>query len=109
MVLVTIRLKSKFPKRRQAATILSIRHLQDKSSIVRKYAIRVLTTLISTHPYSMYGGELNLEDWNARLLTLRTEIEVISIYKYIHLICTISSIYPSECCFRERSRNFCSD
>lgn len=56
--------------------MLAIRHLQDKSSIVRKYAIRVLTILISTHPYSMYGGELNLEDWNSRLVTLRKEIEV---------------------------------
>lgn len=73
---LSCRLKAKFPKRRHAATVLSVRHLQDKSSIVRKYAIRVLTTLISTHPYSMYGGELNLEDWSSRLVTLRTEIEV---------------------------------
>jgi condensin complex subunit 1 len=43
---------------------------------VRKYAIRALTALISTHPYSMYGGELNLEDWNARLEKLKYEIEV---------------------------------
>lgn len=68
--------KSKFPKRRHAATVIAIRHLQDKSAIVRKFAIRMLTTLISTHPYSMYGGELNLEDWNYRLDTLKKEIEV---------------------------------
>lgn len=56
--------------------MIAIRHLQDKSAIVRKFAIRVLTTLISTHPYSMYGGELNLEEWNYRLDTLKKEIEV---------------------------------
>lgn len=70
--------KSKFPKRRHAATVIAIRHLQDKSAIVRKFAIRMLTTLISTHPYSMYGGELNLEDWNYRLDTLKKEIENVS-------------------------------
>ncbi|CAO3636786.1 unnamed protein product [Mucor hiemalis] len=70
--------KSKFPKRRHAATVIAIRHLQDKSAIVRKFAIRVLTTLISTHPYSMYGGELNLEEWNYRLDTLKKEIENVS-------------------------------
>ncbi|OBZ84409.1 Condensin complex subunit 1 [Choanephora cucurbitarum] len=68
-------LKVKFPKRRHAATVLCVRHLQDKSSIVRKYAIRALTTLVSTHPYSMYGGELDLEEWTARLNTLKQETE----------------------------------
>lgn len=53
-----------------------MRHLEDKSSIVRKYAIRVLTRLISTHPYSMYGGELDLKDWEKKLEKIKTEIEV---------------------------------
>lgn len=92
-VLFANRLKAKFPKRRQAATELAIRHLQDKSSIVRKYAIRVLTTLISTHPYIMYGGELNLEEWNSRLLTLRTEIEVY-IYIDIYISYLLYSMSP---------------
>lgn len=69
-------MKAKFPKRRHAATVLCVRHLQDKSSSVRKYAIRALTTLVSTHPYSMYGGELDIEDWNSRLEKLKYEIEV---------------------------------
>ncbi|KAI8389378.1 condensin complex subunit 1 [Blakeslea trispora] len=68
-------LKVKFPKRRHAATVLCVRHLQDKSSIVRKYAIRALTTLVSTHPYSMYGGELDLEEWTTRFNTLKQEID----------------------------------
>ncbi|ORE10875.1 ARM repeat-containing protein [Rhizopus microsporus var. microsporus] len=51
-----------------------MRHLQDKSSTVRKYVIRVLCKLILTHPYSMYGGELNIDDWKKRLETLNHEI-----------------------------------
>ncbi|KAI9263006.1 non-SMC mitotic condensation complex subunit 1-domain-containing protein [Helicostylum pulchrum] len=68
-------LKFKFPKRRDAAAVLAIRHLQDKSSLVRKYAIRLLTVLLSTHPFSLYGGELNLEEWKTRSATLKAEIE----------------------------------
>ncbi|KAI8140581.1 armadillo-type protein [Fennellomyces sp. T-0311] len=68
-------IKTKFPKRRYALCVLSVRHLQDKSSIVRKYAIRVLTKLVVTHPFSMYGGELDLESWQAKLDKLKEEIE----------------------------------
>jgi condensin complex subunit 1 len=69
-------LKSKFPKRRHAAAVLFVRHLQDKSSTVRKYVIRALTSLITTHPYSMYGGELDLEAWQSKLAKLKEELEV---------------------------------
>lgn len=69
-------MKIKYPSRRQTATELAIRHLQDKSSIVRKYAIRLLTVLVTTHLFSLYGGELNLDDWNSRLDTLKTQVEV---------------------------------
>ncbi|KAI9306089.1 non-SMC mitotic condensation complex subunit 1-domain-containing protein [Cunninghamella echinulata] len=68
-------LRIKFPKRRQALCILAVRHLEDKSSIVRKYAVRTLTKLISTHPYDMYGGELALEDWQKRLNKLNEELQ----------------------------------
>ena len=55
---------------------MAVRHLQDKSSIVRKYAIRVLTKLTMTHPFSMYGGELDLESWQAKLDKIKEEIAV---------------------------------
>ncbi|KAL0080987.1 non-SMC mitotic condensation complex subunit 1-domain-containing protein [Phycomyces blakesleeanus] len=67
-------LRTKFPKRRHTLGILALRHLEDKSSSVRKYAIRVLTKLIATHPYSIYGGELDLEDWKQKLKKLKAEI-----------------------------------
>lgn len=56
--------------------MLCVRHLQDKSSTVRKYVIRALTSLITTHPYSMYGGELDLKDWQSKLAKLKEELEV---------------------------------
>ncbi|ORZ04942.1 non-SMC mitotic condensation complex subunit 1-domain-containing protein [Absidia repens] len=68
-------LRVKFPKRRQTLCALAIRHLQDKSSSVRKFVVRVLTKLLSTHPYDMYGGELGLEEWQNRLNTLNAELE----------------------------------
>ncbi|KAG0193993.1 Condensin complex subunit [Apophysomyces sp. BC1034] len=67
-------LRAKFPKRRYALSVLAVRHLQDKSSSVRKFAIRVLTKLMSTHPYSMYGGELDIKDWTTRLDKLKEEL-----------------------------------
>lgn len=69
-------IKSKFPKRRHALGVLALRHLEDKSSAVRKYAIRALTKLISTHPYSMYGGELDLEEWQRKLDKIKEEMSV---------------------------------
>lgn len=62
-----------------------MRHLQDKSSTVRKYVIRVLCKLILTHPYSMYGGELNIDDWKKRLETLNHEINVNTAIIYIQI------------------------
>jgi condensin complex subunit 1 len=61
-------LEQKFPKRRQRAAELAARSLEDKSSNVRRNAIKLLGTLIKTHPFSvMHGGELNYQDWNSRL------------------------------------------
>jgi hypothetical protein len=73
---LTTSLRVKFPKRRQTLCSLAIRHLEDKSSSVRKFVIRVLTKLISTHPYDMYGGELSLKEWQLRLDKLDEELEV---------------------------------
>ncbi|KAG4302606.1 hypothetical protein PCANB_001221 [Pneumocystis canis] len=53
-------LNNKFSKRRQIVTDLCIRSLEDKSSNVRKNAIRLLSKLISTHPFSlMHDGQLS--------------------------------------------------
>ncbi len=68
-------LEQKFPKRRQKAAELAARSLEDKSSNVRRNAIKLLGSLIKTHPFSiMHGGELSYQDWNARLDAVDAEL-----------------------------------
>ena len=56
-------LEQKFPKRRQAAAELAARSLEDKSSNVRRNAIKLLGKLVSTHPFSvMHGGQLSYNE-----------------------------------------------
>ncbi|RKF63098.1 Condensin complex subunit 1 [Erysiphe neolycopersici] len=70
-------LDQKFPKRRQRAAELAARSLEDKSSNVRRNAIKLLRTLIKTHPFSiMHGSQLSLREWNARLEAVDAELDV---------------------------------
>ncbi|KAK3804526.1 MAG: LOW QUALITY PROTEIN: non-SMC mitotic condensation complex subunit 1-domain-containing protein [Benniella sp.] len=55
-------LRAKFPN----AGNLVIGRLSDKSFWSRKQAIKTLVRLIETHPYSMHGGELDIEEWDAQ-------------------------------------------
>lgn len=69
-------LPTKFPKQRTEITDMVIRHLEDKSSGVRKNAIALLTKLILTHPFGMlHGGELSLQEWQARYDLVSKELE----------------------------------
>ncbi|KAG0342692.1 Condensin complex subunit [Podila horticola] len=68
-------LKSKFPKRRQRLTELVIGRLSDKSFWTRKQAIKTFVRLIETHPYSMHGGELDLEDWEIQYTEVTDELK----------------------------------
>ena len=71
-------LEQKFPKRRQAAAELAARSLEDKSSNVRRNAIRLLGKLVSTHPFSvMHGGQLSYKDWNQRLQAVQAELDAL--------------------------------
>ncbi|CAI2182996.1 11563_t:CDS:10 [Funneliformis geosporum] len=71
-------LSVKFPKRRQKVVDLVIRCLEDKASIVRKNAIKLLTKFISTHPYGiMHGGELSAKEWEERLRKVEVELKAI--------------------------------
>ncbi|KAH8661545.1 condensin-like protein [Tricladium varicosporioides] len=68
-------LEQKFPKRRQKAAELAARSLEDKSSNVRRNAIKLLGSLIKTHPFSiMHGSQLSLKEWNTRLDAVDTEL-----------------------------------
>ncbi|EQK98175.1 condensin complex component cnd1 [Ophiocordyceps sinensis CO18] len=60
-------LDQKFPKRRQRAAELACRSLEDKSSNVRRNAVKLLGTLIKTHPFNvMHGAQLSRKEWQAR-------------------------------------------
>ena len=69
-------LEQKFPKRRQAAAELAARSLEDKSSNVRRNAIKLIGKLVSTHPFSvMHGGQLSYKVWNDRLQAVEAELD----------------------------------
>ncbi|KAL4734036.1 armadillo-type protein [Aspergillus similis] len=71
-------LEQKFPKRRQAAAELAARSLEDKSSNVRRNAIKLIAKLVSTHPFSvMHGGQLSLKEWTERLDTVDAELNAL--------------------------------
>jgi condensin complex subunit 1 len=71
-------LDQKFPKRRQKAAELAARSLEDKSSNVRRNAIKLLARLVSTHPFSvMHGGQLAHKDWTARLEAVEAELDTL--------------------------------
>ncbi|KAJ2227707.1 condensin complex non-SMC subunit Cnd1 [Coemansia sp. RSA 485] len=66
--------QAKFPKRRPKLIALIISRLEDKASNVRKHAIRALTMLLETHPFSLDGAELATEQLEARLQKISDEL-----------------------------------
>ena len=71
-------LEAKFPKRRQAVAELAARSLEDKSSNVRRNAIKLLGKLVSTHPFAvLHGGLLSHAEWHARLEGCEAEIKAL--------------------------------
>lgn len=71
-------LETKFPKRRQTATELATRSLEDKSSNVRRNAVKLLGKLISTHPFSvLHGGQLAYKEWDERLQAVDNELNAL--------------------------------
>ncbi|KAL6794105.1 condensin complex component cnd1 [Trichoderma sp. SZMC 28012] len=71
-------LEQKFPKRRQKAAELACRSLEDKSSNVRRNAIKLLGTLIKTHPFTvMHGAQLSRKEWQARYDKVEEELNAL--------------------------------
>ncbi|KAJ2336153.1 condensin complex non-SMC subunit Cnd1 [Coemansia sp. RSA 2681] len=66
---------AKFPKRRPRLIALISGRLEDKASNVRKHAIRALTLLLETHPFSLDGAELGIEQLEASLEKINGELE----------------------------------
>ena len=73
-------LQLKFPKRRQRASDFAKRALEDKSSFVRRSAIKALTKFISTHPYGqLHGAQLSQSVWHTRLQDVLDRIKDLNI------------------------------
>ena len=71
-------MEQKVPKRRQHAAELAMQSLQDKSSNVRRNAIKLLGKLVATHPFSvMHGGELTRTVWIERLEEVETQLNAL--------------------------------
>lgn len=71
-------LEQKFPKRRQKAAELACRSLEDKSSNVRRNAIKLLGTLIKTHPFTvMHGAQLSRKEWQERHNKVEEELQAL--------------------------------
>jgi condensin complex subunit 1 len=65
----------KHPQRRLSVAELAARSLEDKSSNVRKNAIKLLGRLVSTHPFSgIHGGQLSFKEWDNRLQVAEAEL-----------------------------------
>ncbi|CDZ96307.1 mitotic chromosome condensation-related protein [Phaffia rhodozyma] len=68
----------KFTKQRPILAELAIRHLEDKSASVRRYAIALLSKLIMTHPFGMlHGGDLNMQKWIERYESVVARLKVL--------------------------------
>jgi condensin complex subunit 1 len=71
-------LDTKFPKRRQTVAELATRSLEDKSSNVRRNAIKLLGKLVQTHPFAvLHGGLLAHKDWQSRLDAVDAQINAL--------------------------------
>ncbi|GMM32993.1 condensin subunit [Saccharomycopsis crataegensis] len=69
-------LEVKFIPRRQIFTDLAVRSLDDKSSLVRRNAIKLMSKLVMSHPFSTFhGSSLDLKTWKKRLGEARRKLE----------------------------------
>lgn len=68
----------KIPKRRHSVMLISVRSLGDKSTLVRRNAIKLMYKLLMSHPFSaVHGTQLDYDTWEARLKEAELELEKI--------------------------------
>ena len=69
-------LSVKFTARRQQIVALSVRSLDDKSTLVRRNSIKLMSKLVLTHPFSaVHGTQLSYEFWKSKLDEAEAELE----------------------------------
>lgn len=68
-------LESKFNKNKSNFTKLAFRSLQDRSSLVRRNAVKLLSKLLLTHPFkAIHGTQLHLGDWEKYLKSAKANL-----------------------------------
>jgi condensin complex subunit 1 len=68
--------EGKFTKSRQLFMDLVVRSLQDKSSLVRRNSVKLMSKLVLTHPFgALHGTQLSLTVWKKRLAEAEVELE----------------------------------
>ncbi|KAJ1656402.1 condensin complex non-SMC subunit Cnd1 [Dispira simplex] len=70
--------KAKFPKQRPRLVDLVVSRLQDKTSMVRKNAIKALTAFLQSHPFSLDGGLLVLDELTAKNQEIESQLKEIT-------------------------------
>lgn len=66
----------RIPKRRHSVMLIAVRSLGDRSTLVRRNAIKLMYKLLLSHPFSAaHGTQLNYDVWRARLDTSEVELQ----------------------------------
>lgn len=66
----------RIPKRRQSVMLYAVRSLADRSTLVRRNAIKLMYKLLLTHPFSAaHGTQLAYTEWKKRLDDAEAELE----------------------------------
>lgn len=67
---------ARIPKRRQGFMLIAVRSLADRSTLVRRNAIKLMYKLLLTHPFSAtHGTQLSYTIWKKRLDDAESELE----------------------------------
>lgn len=75
-ILKLCEIDAKFTKYRQSFVELAVRSLEDKSSLVRRNAVKLMSRLVLTHPFgALHGTQLTLSVWEKRLEDAEKELE----------------------------------
>ncbi|KAJ8144784.1 hypothetical protein OY671_002122 [Metschnikowia pulcherrima] len=68
----------KIPKRRHSVMLIAVRSLGDKSTLVRRNAIKLMYNLLMSHPFSaIHGTQLDYDVWELRLKEAEEELQKI--------------------------------
>lgn len=67
---------ARIPKRRQGFMLIAVRSLGDRSTLVRRNALKLMYKLLLTHPFSAtHGTQLAFSIWKERLDEAEAELE----------------------------------